>query len=275
MCQVMKVSRSGYYKWLGRPESEREQRRKKLETRIRQLFLESRRLYGSPKIAALLRKEGIQISQKTVCRIMKENGLISRTVKKYKATTNSRHDLPVQENILNQEFRAEAPNQVWVADITYVPTQEGWLYVASLMDLYSRKIVGWHADSRMTKKLVLTALERAYQSQKPKGTILHHSDRGSQYASQMYQEKLEQYGMVSSMSRKGNCYDNACIESFHSLLKRELVYLTRFKTRKQANQSIFEYIEFFYNRKRIHSTIGYVAPIEYERMYYEQHDLAA
>jgi len=155
-----------------------------------------------------------------------------------------------------------------MADITYVPTDEGWLYVASVMDLYTRKIVGWHADERMTKELVLRALDQAYSRQRPpKGKVLHHSDRGSQYASHEYQQRLIKYGMKGSMSRKGNCYDNACIESFHSLLKKELVYQEKFKTRKEAQSKIFEYIEVFYNRKRIHSAIGYLTPIQYERTY--------
>jgi putative transposase len=274
MCEVLKVSRSGYYEWINRPESLAKKRRKQLEQRIRRVFLESRRLYGSPKITALLHQEGIPVTQKTVARIMKEQGMISRTAKKYKATTNSKHCFPVHENILHRQFRVAKPNQAWVTDITYVPTHEGWLYVASVMDLFSRKIVGWHADSRMTKELVLTALDRAYQSQKPSCKVLHHSDRGSQYASHAYQKRLKKYNMQASMSRKGDCYDNACIESFHSLLKRELVYLSTFFTRKQAKQKIFEYIELFYNRKRIHSTLGYVSPLQFESKYYEQQGVA-
>jgi len=275
MCQVLKVSRSGYYRWLNRPESERKRRRDTLKQRIQFWYGDSNGLYGSPKITQMLRQEGFGVSQKTTTRLMKELGLKSRTVKKYKATTNSRHSLPVHENTLNQQFQAAAPNQVWTADITYVPTDEGWLYVASIMDLYSRKIVGWHADQRMTKELVLTALDRAYRQRRPKGQVLHHSDRGSQYASQDYQTRLIQYGMKGSMSRKGNCYDNACIESFHSVLKRELVYLTHFRTRDEAKQRLFEYIELFYNRKRIHSTIGYVSPHRFERMYYSRVHVAS
>lgn len=206
------------------------------------------------------------MSEKTVARLMKELGLKSRTVKKYKATTNSRHNLPVHENVLNQQFAAQRVNQVWMANITYVPTDEGWLYVASIMDLYTRKIVGWHADERMTKALVLKALDRAYRRQRPVGPVLHHSDRGSQYASHDYQERLRKYGMQTSMSRKGNCYDNACIESFHSLLKKELGYLEKFRTRQDAKNRIFEYIECCYNGKRIHSSIGYYTPNQYERM---------
>ncbi|PEP85742.1 integrase, partial [Bacillus toyonensis] len=210
---------------------------------IHRIFLESRCLYGSPKVTSVLRQKGKQISQKTVARIMKEQGLQSRTVKKYKATTNSKHSYPIQDNVLNRQFKVKKPNQVWVADITYVSTKEGWLYVASLMDLYSRKIVGWHADRTMTKELVLKALQQAYFRQKPEGSVLHHSDRGSQYASHDYQKQLQQYGMQCSMSRKGNCYDNACIESFHGILKKELIYQQQYETCAQEQQDIWEYIE--------------------------------
>jgi putative transposase len=244
MCQVLQVSRSGYYEWMDRPESSTKKHRKQLGQQISKLFLESRRLYGSPKITALLRREGVRVSQKTVARIMKTQGMISRTVKKYKATTNSKHSLPVQENTLNRQFYVETPNQAWVADITYVPTHEGWLYVASVMDLFSRKIVGWHADRQMTKELVLTALDCAYQRQQPSSIVLHHSDRGSQYASHAYQKRLQQYGMQASMSRKGNCYDNACIESFHSLLKRELVYLSTFFPGNRQNKGSLSILSF-------------------------------
>jgi putative transposase len=267
MCETMNVSRSGYYKWTLRKESKREKRRKKLERRIRRIFLDSCRLYGSPKIFKVLQKQQVQVSEKTVARIMKELGLKSRTVKKYKATTNSKHNLPVHENVLNQQFKVLAPNKAWVTDITYIPTDEGWLYLASVMDLYSRKIVGFHMDDRMTKGFVMKALERAYNQQRPRGEVLHHSDRGSQYASHDYQALLKKYNMNGSMSRKGNCYDNACIESFHSVIKKELIYLEKFKTREQARKRIFEYITCFYNGKRIHSSIGYFTPNQYERMY--------
>ena len=270
MCEVFLVSRSGYYQWLQRPLCERTKRRERIKQLIRTIFLQSRRLYGSPKITHVLRTERVNISQKTVARLMRECGLRSRTVKKCKATTNSKHSLPVHENKLNQQFTAEAPNQVWMADITYVPTKEGWLYVASIMDLYTRKIVGWQADARMTKNLVLRALDQAYKREKPTTSVLHHSDRGSQYASLEYQERLRQYKMIGSMSRKGNCYDNACIESFHRVIKRELIHLEMYQTRNQAQKRIFEYIEYFYNRNRIHSSIGYVSPLQYERTFYNQ-----
>ncbi len=267
MCTVFHVSRSGYYEWTRRKESNRSKRRKQLEKQIRRVFLDSRRLYGSPKVWQVLKQQGVETSQKTVARIMKELGLKSRTVKKHKATTNSKHNLPVAENVLNQQFTAEKPNQVWMADITYIPTDEGWLYLASLEDLCTRKIVGFHMDERMTKSLVLKALDQAYRLQRPKGSVLHHSDRGSQYASNDYQQQLNTYNMKCSMSRKGNCYDNACIESFHSILKKELIYLEKFKTRKEAKDRIFEYITCFYNGKRIHSSIGFLSPNQYERTF--------
>lgn len=198
---------------------------------------------------------------------MTANKWKSCTVKKYKATTNSNHKYPVSENLLNRRFIVNQPNQSWVTDITFIPTNEGWLYLASVMDLFSRKIVGWSMDSTMTKELVMNALKMAYQRQKPKPGLIHHSDRGVQYASKEYQKLLKEYRMIRSMSRKGNCYDNACIESFHGILKRELVYQTKYKTREEARTSLFEYIEFFYNSKRIHSTLNYHTPNEFEKMY--------
>jgi putative transposase len=270
MCYVMEVSRSGYYKWLGRPESERERQHKEWTQQVKEVYDENRQVYGSPKVTQRLNQKGITVSQRTVTRIMKENGIRSKTVKKYKATTNSKHSLPVQENVMNQEFTASKPNEKWVTDITYIPTVEGWLYLASVMDLYSRKIVGWHMSDRMTKELVLQALKQAHGRQHPDPGLLHHSDRGSQYASHDYQKQLQTYEMNGSMSRKGNCYDNACIESFHSVLKKELIYLNKYETREEAKSSIFEYIEVFYNNQRIHSSIGYNTPSDYERMYLRQ-----
>jgi transposase InsO family protein len=263
----MEVSRSGYYKWLKRPESERERQHKEWTEKVKEVYDQNRQLYGSPKITERLHQQGVNISRRTVTRIMKENGIRSKTVKKYKATTNSKHSLPVQENVMNQEFSASKPNEKWVTDITYVSTVEGWLYLASVMDLYSRKIVGWHMSDRMTKELVLQALRQAHGRQHPDPGLLHHSDRGSQYASYDYQKQIQIYEMIGSMSRKGNCYDNACIESFHSILKKELIYLNKYQTREEAKKSIFEYIEVFYNNQRIHSSIGYQTPSDYERMY--------
>ncbi len=264
----MNVSRSGYDKWKDRPESERESQHKEWTEQVKKVFEESRQLYGSPKVTQKLYQQGVNVSERTVTRIMHEQRWRSRTVKKYKATTNSKHNLPVHENVLNQEFTACKPNEKWVTDITYIPTAEGWLYLASVMDLYSRKIVGWHMSDRMTKELVLQALQQAHGRQQPEGEVLHHSDRGSQYASHDYQKQLQIYSMKGSMSRKGNCYDNACIESFHSIIKKELIYLNKYQTREEAQKSIFEYIEVFYNNQRIHSSIQYLTPDDFECKYY-------
>lgn len=247
--------------------SERQKKHEKLSQEILKTHLEFKQRYGSIKIAKTLNKRGVKVSERTVSRIMTENQWKSCTVKKYKATTNSKHHHPVSENVLGRQFKACKPNQFWVTDITYIPTNEGWLYLASVMDLYSRKIVGWAMDKTMTKELVISALKMAYKRQRPEEGVIHHSDRGVQYASHEYQKLLKQYKMIGSMSRKGNCYDNACIESFHGILKRELVYQTKYRTREEAKKSLFEYIEFFYNSKRIHSTLGYFTPNEFERMF--------
>lgn len=268
MCKVLKVARSGYYKWLKAVPSQRKKHRAKLAERIQYHYDDNRGLYGSPKIVHLLRREGYKVSEKTVGRIMRERGLKSRTVRKFRVqTTDSNHTMPVAENVLNQQFHTTAPNQVWVSDITYIRTREGMLYLASVMDLFSRRIVGWALEPRMTVDLVNKALDSAYKANRPAPGLIHHSDRGSQYASREYQTKLESYGMRCSMSRKGNCYDNACIESYHSLLKRELVYLTRFGSRSEARKEIYWYLEFFYNRKRIHSYLGYMSPVQYEQLH--------
>lgn len=264
MCKVMQVSRSGFYKWRKAAPSERELRKAKVLERIAYHFQDNDECYGSPKITRKLWEEGIQISERTVSIYMKELGLRSCVSRKYKVqTTDSNHDLPIAPNILEQKFATAKPNKVWVADITYIPCREGRLYLASVMDLCTREIVGWRLHDRMTTDLVLDALEAAYEAKKPGRGVIHHSDRGSQYASKDYRDKLEAFFMKASMSRKGNCYDNACIESFHSILKKELIYRTRFKTKQQAYESIFRYIEFFYNRKRIHSSIGYLSPVQF------------
>ncbi|GGG62958.1 IS3 family transposase [Paenibacillus radicis (ex Gao et al. 2016)] len=235
------------------------------------MHLDSIDRYGSPKITSLLRKEGWKVSERFVGKLMKENGLRSCVTKKYRVnTTDSNHDQPIAPNLLNQNFETTAPNKVWVTDITYIPCREGRMYLASVLDLYTRKIVGWKLADRMTTDLVLAALDQAYEAQKPKKKLIHHSDRGSQYASEDYRKRLKTYKMKASMSRKGNCYDNACIESFHSVLKKEFVYCTKFNTKAQAQQEMFEYIELFYNRKRIHSSLGYLSPNQFELNYYKK-----
>nr|WP_229692446.1 IS3 family transposase [Paenibacillus radicis (ex Gao et al. 2016)] len=273
MCSVLDVSRSGYYKWLsekGNPNSY-QQRRMALVARITWLFHNSINRYGSPKITFLLCKEGWKVSERLVSKLMKENGLRSCVSKKFgENTTDSNHDQPIAPNLLNQNFQTTAPNKVWVTDITYIPCREGRMYLASVLDLYTRKIVGWKLADRMTRELVLAALDHAYEAQQPKKGLIHHSDRGSQYASEDYRERLKKYKMKASMSRKGNCYDNACIESFHSVLKKEFIYCTKFKTKAQAQQEMFEYIELFYNRKRIHSSLGYLSPNQFELKFYKK-----
>jgi putative transposase len=269
MCKMLDVSRSGYYKWRTSPLSNRRKRHEELTKRIRYHYEDNDGLYGSPKITHLLLQEGWRVSEKTVGRIMREQGLRSRTVCKFKVqTTDSNHDMPIAPNLLDQQFTVDAPNKVWVTDITYIRTRQGMLYLASVMDLFSRKIVGWALMERMTVDLVIQALDAAYKANRPSPGLIHHSDRGSQYASKDYRAKLEEYNMICSMSRKGNCYDNACIESYHSVLKRELVYLSKFKTKQEAKQCIYRYLEFFYNRKRIHSYLGYLSPERFEQQYY-------
>lgn len=271
MCKALGVSRSGYYKWRGAPHSEQEKRRAELAKRIVHHYKESNGLYGSPKIAQLLNREGRKVTVKTVGRIMRELGIRSRTVKKFRVnTTDSNHSLPVAPNLLNQDFTTSEPNKVWVADITYIRTAKGRMYLASILDLFTKKIVGWKLGDRMTTDLVTEALEAARAQHSPAPGLIHHSDRGSQYASHEYRDKLKEYKMVCSMSRKGNCYDNACIESFHSILKRELVYQTRFKTKEQARQEIYRFIEFWYNRQRIHSSLNYMSPDRFESAYRRQ-----
>nr|WP_245648248.1 IS3 family transposase [Paenibacillus borealis] len=264
MCNVFQVSRSGYYKWRTAKPSPQATRKALLLQRIAYHFNDSHSRYGSPKITILLQREGHKVSERTVGIYMRELGLRSCVAKRFRVhTTDSNHPLPIAPNLLNQQFHTEEPNRAWVADITYIPCQEGRMYLASVLDLCTREIVGWRLSDRMTTDLVQGALDVAYKAKRPGKGLIHHSDRGSQYASADYRERLKNYQMTASMSRKGNCYDNACIESFHSLLKKELVYWTRFKTKKQTYDAIYQYIEFFYNRKRIHGALGYVSPIQF------------
>jgi transposase InsO family protein len=265
----MKVSRSGYYAWLKRPESKRSRENKALLEEIKKIYAESRETYGSKRIHKELKKNKIDCSKNRVARNMKENNIVSIYKRKYKATTNSKHSQPVSENKLNQEFKASRPNEKWVTDITYIQTKEGWLYLAAILDLYTKEIVGLSMSETMTKQLVIDALNNAAIRKNPPKGIVHHSDRGSQYASIDYQNTLQKYGFIGSMSRKGNCYDNACIESFWGTLKMELIYRNKLMTRAEAKLAIFEYIEIFYNRKRIHSSIEYKTPMEMGIAYYK------
>jgi putative transposase len=267
MCQVFDVTRSAFYEWLERPVSRRVEQDKQLLIKIKKLFDDSDSTYGHRRIKRILRKLGVKVSNQRVRRIMNENGLVSVLKAKYKATTNSNHKYPVAPNLLNKTFTADKPNQKWVGDITYISTEEGWLYLAAVEDLFHRKIVGWALDSRMTKQLTQRAIEQAVNKEKPDKGLIFHSDRGSQYAAYDYQDKLREYGIRQSMSAKGDCYDNACMESFFATLKKELVHRRRFKTREEAKIAIINYIETWYNSKRAHSCLDYMSPNEFQWHY--------
>lgn len=264
MCRIMEVSRSGYYKWRSAEPSPTELKRQKVKARITYHFFDNEERYGSPKITRKLLNEGFNTSERTVTKYMQELQLRSCVSRKYKVqTTDSKHSLPIAPNVVNQNFSVSQPNKVWAADITYIPCRQGRLYLASILDLCTKEIVGWRLADRMTIELVAGALEDACQAKKPREGLVHHSDRGSQYASHEYQKMLTSHQMEISMSRKGNCYDNACIESFHSILKKELIYCKKFQTKQEAYEEIYRYIEFFYNRKRIHGSIGYLTPVQF------------
>lgn len=264
MCKVLEVSRSGYYAWRKRPASAAARRRERLTVMIKAIHAESRRNYGSPRVYEELKARGQRCNVKTVAKIMRKNDIFARRRRKFKATTDSNHNLPVAENLLNRRFTATSPNRVWLSDITYIPTMEGWLYLATVQDLFSRKIVGWSMNERMTRQLAIDALEMAVDRRRPEPGLLCHSDRGSQYASDDYQTVMARHGMICSMSRKGNCWDNAIMESFYSTLKTELIYQETFRTRENARKAIFEFIEIFYNQIRRHSSLGYLSPADYE-----------
>jgi transposase InsO family protein len=259
------VSRSGFYAQESRPVSIHRKTDVRLLVEISAIFAEKRGVYGSPRIHRELRARGWYVGRKRVERLMRENGIEVRRRKKFVKTTDSRHDFPVAENVLNRDFEVTEPNRVWVADITFVPTGEGWLFLAMVLDLFSRRVVGWAVDDRITQELSLAALDMALNDRQPSRGLLHHSDRGIQYAAGDYRKKLEANGIVCSMSRKGNCWDNAPAESFFGTLEIELIDRMRWATRAQAASAIFEYIEVFYNRQRRHSSLGYQTPAEYER----------
>jgi transposase InsO family protein len=264
LCEALQVSVSGYYAWQKRPESTRKQENKRIVAEIKEIHRQSRETYGSPRIHVDLQEKGMSCSENRVARLMKSHRIAAKRKRKFVVTTDSNHALPVAENKLNQQFTASKANEKWVTDITYVWTREGWLYLAVVLDLFSRKVVGWAMDASMERGLVIRALQMALLARKPEKGLLHHSDRGSQYASNDYQKLLSDNGMDCFMSRKGNCYDNACMESFFATLKQELVYHRQYQTRKEAKQDIFEYIQVWYNRKRRHSALGYVSPEQYE-----------
>jgi putative transposase len=274
MCRALGVSRSGYYAWLTRKPSAAELRREELTEEITTIHAEVKGRYGSPRIHAELVDRGHECCVNFVAKVMREAGIAAKTKRKFRQTTDSNHALPVAENVLDRKFDPEEPNASWVADVSYIPTREGWLYLAVVEDLFSRMVVGWSMSETMTSRLVVDALEMAL-ARRLKGSssseLIAHSDRGSQYASEHYQRRLSEERIECSMSRRGNCWDNAPMESFFASLKKELVHDEDYATREQARVSIFEYIEAFYNRVRRHSSLGYVAPAEYERTHNQQH----
>ena len=264
MCKILRISRSRYYGWLKNSSSDKAKIDIILLQRIKDVFVEGRMLYGTRKIKHRLEQRGVVISRKRIARLMQVGGLQRKTKRKFRVTTNSKHGLSISPNLLKRQFHVTAPNHVWAGDITYIPTQNGWLYLATVMDLYSRKIVGWSMDTNMKASLVNNAITMAIWQRRPAKGLIWHSDRGSQYCAKSHREILKDHGIVQSMSRKGDCWDNATSESFFSILKRELVELSNFVNQKEASAAIFEYIEVFYNKIRAHSTVGYLAPIEFE-----------
>jgi transposase InsO family protein len=264
MCKIFEVSSSGYYAWRKRDNSEREMMELSLVHKIEQIHHGSRETYGSPRVLRVLRGLGESCNKTKVERLMKKNGIRAKTKRKFRQTTDSKHNLPVVPNLLERNFSPEKANQVWASDLTYVWTREGWLFLAVIVDLFSRQIVGWSMDKTMTRELVLAALRQACFRRKPGTGLIFHSDRGSQYCSKDFRDALKQWHMLQSQSRKGDCWDNAVVESFFHTLKTEALFHEDFKTRAQAECFIFEWIEAFYNRERIHSTLGYMSPVEFE-----------
>jgi putative transposase len=273
MCEVLKVSKSGYYKWLkfiDAPPTAQELMRETVKPLISQSFHESFGTYGSPRIQKDLEELGYPLSAKYVAIRMQELGLSALPKKRFIHTTDSNHTFPIYPNLLNQQFKVDAPDQVWVSDITYIRTLQGWLYLASIMDLFSRKIIAWKVENHMRKELPLEVLRQAILLRRPKEGIIHHSDRGAQYCSNDYIKELKTNHFQISMSRKGNPYDNACIESFHATIKKELIYKKRFKAHEEAIYSVNRYISGFYNEQRRHSTLAYRSPNQFERQYYQR-----
>jgi len=264
MCRALGVSRTGYSSWRSREPSQREQENQRLGVVVHMLFHAEKGRAGAPRIVRALRKQGLHVGKQRVANSLKKQGLVAKAGRKFKATTNSKHNLPVAPNLLEQNFHADAPNQKWVSDITYIETREGWLYLAVVLDLYSRLVVGWSISERMNKALVIDALKMALWRRKMPRNVIVHSDRGSQYCSQSYQRLLKQHGLICSMSKKGDCYDNAAMESWNHSLKVESIHGQRFETRAEAMAEVFEYINIYYNRQRLHSSLGYLSPEAFE-----------
>ena len=269
MCRVLQVSRSGYYAWCRRPTAPRTLKDQIMALEVATIHRESRGRYGSPRVHAELRERGQRTGRKRIARLMRAAGLRARERRRFRCTTDSGHGMAIKGNLLARRFAVPAPNSGWVTDITYLWTLEGWLYLAVILDLFSRRVVGWALSERLERGLALNALKMAVQDRQPPQGLLHHSDRGSQYASSEYQQLLAAHGLLSSMSRKGNCWDNAVAESFFATLKIELGYQRHWHTRTQARSEVFEYIELFYNRRRRHSALGYLCPNEFELRHHQ------
>ena len=265
MCRVLKVSRSGYYRWRKRKPSQRELDNHRLDAEIREIYDNSKGRYGSPKITRELRDRGRRVGKNRVARRMRQAGLRSKVRRRYRVTTDSKHHFPVAPNLLERNFSTDRVDKVWVSDITYLLTRTGWLYLTVIIDLFSRMVVGWALSSSLGHEMVVTALKRAIRRRRPGKGLVFHSDQGVQYACNDFRRELDQHGFIQSMSRKGDCWDNAVAESFFSIMKTELVYHERYEGHQDALHSIFEYIEAFYNRERRHSTLGYLCPVEYEK----------
>jgi transposase InsO family protein len=265
MCQVLEVSRSAYYAYRRRPKSPRERNNEWLVEKIKEIYRRSRRSYGSPRITAELHDQGICCGHNRVARLMRQNDIMAKRKRRFKVTTHSRHKLPVAPNLVDRQFLVDAPDQLWVSDITYIHTLQGWLYLAAILDVYSRQIVGWSMDAFLGQELVLRALRQALGRRQPAQGLIFHSDRGVQYASQSVRTLLADWTLRQSMSGKGNCYDNAIMESFFATLKTELIYEQTYQSRAEARQSVFEYIEVFYNRFRKHSALRYLSPAQFEK----------
>jgi transposase InsO family protein len=266
MCRQLQLARSGFYAWSRRRPSARALADRRLVPHLRAVFERARGTYGSPSVHRELRKQGHQVGRHRVARLMRDDGLRARPRRRFVHTTNSRHGHRVAPNILQRRFGPTAANRVWASDITYIPTRKGWLYLAVVLDLHSRRVVGWAAGKSLDQELAINALERAFDDRRPKPGLLHHSDRGTQYASDLYRQLLCRWSARCSMSRKGNCWDNAVVESFFATLKRELVYGADFDDHECAESALFEYIEVFYNRRRRHTTLDYLSPMEYEEL---------
>jgi putative transposase len=273
MCKRLKVSPSGYYAWRGRPPSAREMANQDLTSKIEDVFEESEGTYGSPRVYRALKAQGVACSKNRVARLMRLRGLRAKRVRRYRATTKRNKAHRAAPNRLNRDFTAERPDEKWLADITYISTLEGWLYLAAIMDLFSRKIVGWAMSDRMKSELTLRALDMAIRQRRPAPGLIHHSDQGSQYTDDNYQAALEAHGILPSMNGVGSWYDNAPMESFFATLKSERVHFSRYRTRDEASPDLFYYIEGFYNRRRLHSSLDYLSPEVYEQLYHKQHQM--